>query len=346
MGRWCRGPAEPGKTVVCMLVLLAGQAQATQLRGAHLELTRSEQASECPDEEALARAVQAQLITQPAATPASLRLAVSIDRDADGFLAHIEVTGRKHGVRTLHAEGPGCEALTDALAVTLAMILDERAREAEYKPPPRPQTRPSAPTAAASLAQPQPGVSGWFSSGGAAARHQQLAAELDGWFSLGGAATWGLPHGGSWAAIGEFGVWHPPWGATVGAFWSPTQSIEYGQGTVSVRVIGGLAAGCYGLIGMQSATTLSLCLDAALGSLRGRGADYDSNRQQSRLWGAVGGGPALQGKITRLTGWRLRAAVAAPLWHDLFSVEGLPNAAYESDPLVAWISVHLLATIW
>jgi hypothetical protein len=164
---------------------------------------------------------------------------------------------------------------------------------------------------------------------------------------LGGvAATWGLPKDGSWAAIGQFGLVRAPWSGTLGVFWAPTHRQQYGPGAVTVRLFGGLAAGCYRVAGAETALAMALCLDVMAGSLRGEGLGYDDDDWQARPWVALGGGPALHGAIYGALGWRLRAAIAEPLWHDRFSVSGVPGAAYESDHPVAWASAHLLAAIW
>lgn len=322
-----RSSTRTAGAVALALALLSSHAQAAQVNGSHLQLTRSAQANDCPDEDAIAQAVLA-LLGEEAATSAPLWLAVSVIREDSSYVAYIRVTGHKHGTRTLRARGPGCAALADALAVTLAMILDARADQ-PIPSQPAPSPPPPSPPPVAVDTEPPPGP------------------KLGGWFSLGGvAATWGMPKDGSWAVIGQVGLAHPPWSGTLGVFWAPTHSHQYGPGTVTVQLFGGLAAGCYRLAGTESALAMGLCLDALVGSLRGEGREYDENDWEARPWVALGGGPALHGVIYGALGWRLRAAFAEPLWHDRFSVQGLGGAAYESDHPAAWVSAHLLATVW
>src|SRR5262245_47634390 len=93
-------------------------ARAADLPGARLRLDRSPDAEACVGEPALAQELASRMIVSGDDPRGPLVLGVDIRRDQDAFEATIRVEGRKQGVRSLRAAGPGCEALHDALVVT------------------------------------------------------------------------------------------------------------------------------------------------------------------------------------------------------------------------------------
>src|SRR6185295_11206685 len=153
--------------------------RAADLPGARLRIERSPGADTCVAEPALAEELASRMVVSGEDPRGPLILGIDIRRDGDAFEATIRVGGRKEGVRSLRAAGPACDALHDALVVTLLLLLDQDpdrfAAPVLVAPPPvLAASAPSASSERASL-----------------------------WVSLGGVASHGLPEGWSGVVMGD-----------------------------------------------------------------------------------------------------------------------------------------------
>ena len=120
-------------------LLLGVPARALASTPAKLQLTTGEGVVGCPTEEALAARVD-ELAKTPVFNvpgPKPIVVAVEISAKDQGFAAKIELSG---ATRTLEDSGPGCQVLSEALAVTIGILLD-----VETKPPARSQDTPAPP---------------------------------------------------------------------------------------------------------------------------------------------------------------------------------------------------------
>ncbi|MBL8740101.1 MAG: hypothetical protein JNK04_03370, partial [Myxococcales bacterium] len=104
-------------------LLLGVPARALASTPAKLQLTTGEGVVGCPTEEALAARVD-ELAKTPVFNvpgPKPIVVAVEISAKDQGFAAKIELSG---ATRTLEDSGPGCQVLSEALAVTIGILLD------------------------------------------------------------------------------------------------------------------------------------------------------------------------------------------------------------------------------
>jgi len=110
-----------------------------------LKVERQPGALGCPSEEVLRTELEA-LAAAPSFESSDLPqvvVLVQIRPLGGGFAAEIELSGARSGERTLEDEGPGCEVLTQALVVTIAILLDS---EPESPAIPKPSvTQPAVP---------------------------------------------------------------------------------------------------------------------------------------------------------------------------------------------------------
>jgi hypothetical protein len=137
-----------------------------------LVVARAPAASDCPDAAALAAEV-ARRMGRPALDPIGIEgmpgLDVRFERQGDAYAAVVVVRGRE---RRLADPGPGCAGLADALALTLAILLD---RDAPPPLPPPPPLRPLPPSVPPPAPRPPE----------AAPREPRLGVALEGAFTYG-----------------------------------------------------------------------------------------------------------------------------------------------------------------
>lgn len=101
---------------------------------ASLSVTRHPGAETCADERELTEIVEgvagAKILSGGEEKPVHLDVAIS--RSTTGFEAKVTLSGARSGVRTIEGDGPGCEPLGQALAVTIAVLLDAGSIEAVH----------------------------------------------------------------------------------------------------------------------------------------------------------------------------------------------------------------------
>jgi hypothetical protein len=144
------------------IIATASIARAAPLR-ASLEVRRAPGAETCAGQSELTKQIEtiadASILSGPEPRPVSVMVRI---RPAEpGYVAVIELSGGRIGERTLDDAGPGCEALSQALAVTIAILLepdeavvavspkpdDDPLRPPDFVPPPlTPKIDTSAPT--------------------------------------------------------------------------------------------------------------------------------------------------------------------------------------------------------
>ncbi len=122
--------------IVPLLVaaLIAHTARAEiLLPGASLAAKNPPSMAICVDETQLGARIRTQLSSRVArkTTLSSLQLNVTIRRTLTTLVADLRMTGRAGGTRQI--EAARCKGLTEALAVTIAMMLDEDAEESRTK---------------------------------------------------------------------------------------------------------------------------------------------------------------------------------------------------------------------
>lgn len=320
-----------GCAVVGALSLPARPARAEPPGAAPLPglvVRRGEGASSCPDAPALAAAVAAQMghpALDPAAPAWRPSIEVRVDRAPGGFSATVFQAGRE---RHLDDPGPACAALADALAVTIAILLDPDANpalppaRAAAPPPAQPPALPAAPPE-----RPPP----------------RLALGVEGLFTYGLLGAAARP---AIAPLLEIRVAGPIWIAPA-LLVAPARSIDFPPGTVDVSLTAGSLRLCGTVLGAVDGPSLSACLEPGLGALRGSGHGYASDDAGTRLWASLGVGLVARGPIVRPFGWFAHASGFALLGHpEQFDVRGVPGIAYDPTPVGLGVGAGLRLSIF
>jgi hypothetical protein len=238
---------------------------------------------------------------------------VEIRRTGGDFVSTVRASGGKQGVRTLSADGPTCDALSEALLVSLLVLLD--------RDPERPE-----------LAQPQP--------------QPASGTKPSVWLGGGGAVTQNLPDALSGALFGEVGVRYGPHGLWLGGIFTPESDIRFHQGFVAVTASGGQLRACT-LLWDGGPFRTDACALGLLTALRGQARDYTGrNDSEIRPWWLVGAGAEL-GFLPApwlVAGLSARLLIAPK--RETFSIEGLPGRAFETKTAVGWLGLSLSVKIW
>jgi hypothetical protein len=291
--------------------LLSGHgALAGDVPGARLEVARDPGARSCPDAAGLTDTLRERLGSSARVEGAPVVIEVEIQSAGEGFAATVRASGGKRGVRRLSADGPGCDGLSEALVVSLLVLLD--------RDPEHPQLAPRARTPS--------------------------GPELSFWVGVGGALTYNLPERLSGALIGEAGARYGPHALWLGGVFTPEREINFFQGRVLVNANGGQIRACTRLFGSNSLRADG-CAVGLLLALHGEADRYTDNGSKLRPWWLAGAG----GDLAFLPVSWLAAGLSSRLLiapkREVFSIRGRGDA-YETKPVVGWLGLSLSAKIW
>jgi hypothetical protein len=270
--------------VFALVALLGAPAWAEPLPA--LVVTRSAGANDCPDAASLAAEV-ARMNGRPSLDPngnsvAATRLHVELSRGLEGYAAVIRAGGARTGERRLTDVGPTCENLADALALTLALILDSDRGSIESSAP--------APHFSRTPRTFEPRLDGrTFASPATKPRNSfDLAAGVGVHASAldeAGFLFTGLVR----VSLGEWLM------VEAGGFVTDKQTMPHEiRGELALRLAGGFLGVCARLASDRSSLALALCAEPHLGWLRGTGSGFTRDHPtQTHLW--LAGGLALDG---------------------------------------------------
>lgn len=305
--------------------LAVAQTQAPQ---AALIVTRGEGAQDCPESTALADRVRAVaganvVNAEPGTAAFQTWVQVAIARNFNGYSAQISTSGVRHGSRTLEDVGPSCANLADAIAVTLAIILDPYASA----PPPRAvrpaevPTRPTSPPKKPPGNAPLPSRFFLAASGGVTLNVLDHAMPLL-------TATAGLRLSTNWALL-------------LGGGYVFTDTVSSAGGEVELSLAYVDFGVCGRALGESGGAQLNWCLSTMLGPLRGSGHGYDDEFSKSSPWFAVGVGPEVEFPIARSFSWILTADAVLPLVRNGFDVQtgGSRSPAFRPSSVAALVSL-------
>ncbi len=252
---------------------LAG-AQPAALHEVPLLVQRAPGASDCLDAAGLADRVN-ELVGRKALVPAdtpgqSFAFEIQLYKADEGYTAIMLAAGRS---RQLEDPGPTCAGLSDALALTLAILVD--ADEPPPAPPPPPPPAKTAAPAPTFVPPPPP-----------------PPAPVDGPRLLGSALV-GVSTGLSGDAVPAASLALDlrvvgPFSVALGFAWMPSQDFALPPGHVEVQLLHGQVAGCLGSWRVLGRARLGGCLQLDIGAIRGKGVDYDTTSEVTRPWTAVG----------------------------------------------------------
>lgn len=277
-----------------------------------LVVTRTESATECLDSDGLidvvnrltgkATVVSAKTLP-PRVTPRVL-LHVEVTAAAKGFRATLRMPGPEGGIRELTDLDPTCAELSAALGIAVVILLDS-APETEPKVPPG--LRRTAPEV---LVPPLPAA---LLPDAPARGPLRLGPEF-----LGGIAVSWLSDSAPLIMGGV--VWRPVPRAVfgLGAGHAFEQRTTLGAGSLATSAEFGLARWCYVASGELATSTLELCVGGLVGSLRGRGQDFDHGTVRRLPWLALSGGVITEGHLGAGLVWSAFLLGLAPIVRQTF----------------------------
>ncbi|WP_437995587.1 hypothetical protein WMF26_30540 [Sorangium sp. So ce185] len=243
------------------------------------------------------------------------------------YTAVLQAGGR---ARQLSSEaGATCDELVEAVALTVAILLDSQ----PAPPPAPPPAAPAPPPAPIAVPPPRP---------------PPQAPRGDVALELGAAGTVGMLDLFRPAAVADVSLRRSAWSAGLGAVWLPRQDIEIAPGAVSVGLVAATARGCATLLGELDGFRLSACAVSLLGAVHGAGKGFNPDREAAAPWFALGASALAEGPLfgTRALGWAARATLLAPVVRARVTIErragAEAGAAVTDDPALDPSPVGLL----
>ncbi len=287
-----------------------------------LTVQRSPEALDCPDGVELIARVEHILqrrLPGPEGSAISERLRISVDfvRRDNEYAATVEFRGPKTGERELGDHSGSCEALANAVSVTIALSLDRELEQPGPPPSPRADSRPARAVTST--------------------RAWELRALIDGGPSFG----FGKPVA---FALGQHLLvgWRRSWLFGVGANAVLPTATDGGSGKVRTSSVFGSVRGCY-LWGDSYA--VGPCALFGAGRLRGVGAGYQAPRSDDLIWTALGAGLLAEAPLYGWVMWGISGTLWVPLRSLTFSVQNA-GVIWRSSPVSGAISVGVGVHFW
>ncbi|WP_437774644.1 hypothetical protein [Sorangium sp. So ce1097] len=350
----CPRPSLRG--ALCVLSLCASSLGAPRAASAapprpRLAVHRAPSAADCPDATSLAAAVE-RLMKQQALDPVSTPVGadgapagaggapagaggapapapagampeyeVHFVRTESTYTAVLQAGGR---TRLLSSEpGATCGELVEALALTIAILLDSEPVPAPAPAPAPPAPAPVPPAPASVPPAPAPVPPPRRPAPPPPPRSPPAPPSWDVSAELGAAGTVGLLDPLRAAAMAGVSLRRRAWSAGLGAVWLPTQDIDVDPGVASIGLVAATARGCATIAGELDGLRLSACAASVLGAVHGAGRGLTPSREESAPWFGVGGSALAEGPLfgSRALGWSARATVLVPVARARFTVD-------------------------
>lgn len=289
-----------------------------------IETEHADNAKDCADQARLLSKVEQlaqRTVSASIASADSIHVVVRFARAAGVYRATLEFQGPKPGVRQLGDRSDSCEPLVDAVAVAIALLLDN---ELERRERAAIEVRHAAPTIRIIDSRVEPkrgspsGIPWYLATEGGP--QWGLRSTATAWFGLvlGVAATSGFALESSALA------------------WLPSES-RFDTGTVTVSLVAGAVRGCY-LWG--HGWRLGPCAAMALGRLRGSGGGFDESFSTNLFWAALGTSLELRRELAERWEVGLLVTTWVPLSEQQLSVENL-GTAWNSEAIWLGAGVRL-----
>lgn len=317
---------------VAVLVSLLASAAAS---GALL-VRRAPEAADCPDATSLSAMILHLTPKAPEAAdvapPDGDRFEVEFSRRSAGYRVVVRTIGAHAGVRTLDDPGATCSSLAEAIALTIAVIIDPEGVKLAEPPsqtveppavsPVAPVPRAPVDTESRSAPAPSP-----------RSEHWSLAV------AAGGGGAFGIVREA--APVAFLALELRPVrlvSVVLGGTFVPTQSLSLERGSIDVWLVAGAASACF----WPYAETLRIggCIGLSAGSVRGDGRGYPAESGATRPWLAATGAAAVNGNVIGLLGWNAKAELVVPTHRESFGIDGA-GVAYQASTLGGIVTVGL-----
>lgn len=321
--RWSR----LGTTLLAAVTCAAPAAAVPDDPRTTLIVTRGAGAEGCPDADDFVRRIQA--ISPTSSLQTNPRLAadtwiyLELTHDLGRYGAFLQTRGKQQGSRTLSDISDNCASLSDAIAVTLALLLDpgdqKGATPHDIPPPPTPPPTPTSPRARER-------------------NEPSYAVTLGGGVSVGllaEPAPWAT--GSAEMALGQ------RIRLSLGAATALPQRAHYLEGYTELGLAWGYARACAVAARSQGGLELSLCLSPMVGVLSGRGQRYDFSASKRWVWAALAGGSQISGALAAPSFWWLSSMIVTPLTRQGFSitVDGEAHDTFVVNSIAATASMGM-----
>lgn len=245
---------------------------------------------------------------------------LELTHDLGKYSAIVQTRGRQQGSRTLSDVSASCASLADAVAVTLAVLLD------------------AGPPSVAREINPTPVVPRVEPKSRPERTDLRFATLLGGGVGLGllaKPAPWGT--GGVEAALGarvRLGL---------GAGVASPQRVHYLQGYTDLNLAWAYARACALALRTKADLELTFCVSPMLGVLSGSGKRYDFSSTKRWSWFVLAGGPQISGPLASPSFWWLSATLMAPLTLRGFqvTVDGKPHDTFVMSKVAATASLGM-----
>lgn len=314
--------------VVGALSLTAGlDARAERLSPA-LIVTRAPGADDCPDAAGIVTQVRTMTSSDPFAAPPDGHrdtwLEVEFTRTLAGYRAGITARGRRQGTRSIDDVGPGCASLSDAVAITLVMLLD-------------PEVAGTNPGAVGSDVLPSPPSE----PARKPATRVTFGAE-----AMAGAMLGVLAHGGPFVEAGGRAGFGRTFALALGGGFVFPDRTSTPPGSVTLDLWYGYARFSGALL-ERGGTRLALFLGPSIGSLGGSSHGFEYSPDQRILWIAGAFGLEVFAALSRSVSWSARLFALAPLRHEGFYVidAGAPHDAFRTPDIGGALSLGVSGTL-
>ena len=312
--------------VLGALFAFAGTARAQGSDA--LSVERGPGAEDCPDAATLEARIAS--IRGRAGASSSASYAVAFTHTPDTYTAIIRSGPNGESQRVLEGHGPGCAALAQASAVTLALLFDS---EPESTPPPVKPEPPKPPP------PPPPKIADPFTE---PIEPVHSGVHVDSTLEVGAAALVGVLRPISPAFTGELGLHVARVRVGLGVLWNPTQTLLLDPGAVHESLLSGTARTCFALLRADT-LRFDLCSGLFAGVVTAQAEGFTVNQLRRRSWLAVPVELSLA-ELSGPVGWELSASALGTLAHHDFEVDGL-GVAYRSPRIGAMLSLRAIGLL-
>jgi hypothetical protein len=275
-----------------------------------LTVDRGPDASDCPDATQLRQLVDAQAARATRGEEGDQHFRVEFLRDSKYF-AVVQVRGRSFGQRVLRDQAEQCADLAEAVATSIALILEREAASSGAAEPAPDGVEPvdgRAPPVPVTSRSVQPAVRG---ANMPRRGYAPPSAWVPDWeLGVGPAIAWEVTPNTSVGAYGQVGFWaSDAMRFGLAALWFPRESLRYEEGEIQLTATVVTASACWQLA--ESPVRWIGCAEPSVMRHTAEGKGYREDFvSESTLW-MLGGSLEAAVPITAPLSWVTRAGLMA-----------------------------------